>query len=87
MIGYRNHTILSNDCKRLQTKVKYFCIGISNKKVLCPSPIQSPTIDSKFKYNDLTLIGIMYKNTVDTKYHDKAMPYMYYTHALPNMRT
>ena len=34
-----------------------------------PTPIQSPTINSKFKYNDPTLIGNdiqWYKNTINS---------------------
>ena len=68
--------------KRPQTKVKYFVLVFLTKGFM-PTPIQSPTIDSKFMYNDLTLIGAMYKNAADTKYNEEAMPYMYCACTLP----
>ena len=49
-----------------QTKVKYFVLVFLTKSFM-PIPIQSPTINSKSKYNDPTLIGNniqWYKNTI-----------------------
>ena len=37
MIGYINHTTLFNDCKRPQTKVKYFVLVFLTKSFM-PTP-------------------------------------------------
>ena len=42
--------------KRAQTKVKYFVLVFLTEFYTHPA-IQSPTVNSKFKYNDSTLIG------------------------------
>ena len=50
-----------------QTKVKCFVfVFLTKVKSFMPTPIQSPTINSKFKYNDSTLIG----NTIQRMHHD-----------------
>ena len=49
-----------------QTKVKYLVLVFLTKSFM-PTTIQSPTINSKFKYNDPTLIRNniqWYKNTI-----------------------
>ena len=68
MIGCINHTTLFNDCEKAQTKVKYFLLVFLTKSFM-PIPIQSPTIDSKFKYNDSTLIG----NSIQRMHHDNTL--------------
>ena len=59
MIGCMNHTTLyTMIVKRPQTKVKYFVLVFLTKSFMPTSPpIQSPTINIKFIYNDFTLIG------------------------------
>ena len=68
MIGCINHTTLFNDCKRPQTKVKYFVLVFLTKSFMAthPTPIQSPTINIKFIYNDFTLIG----NNIQGVHHE-----------------
>ena len=65
MIGCMNHTTLSNDWKRPQTKVKYFVL-VFLTKCFMPTPIQSPIINSKFEYNDSILVG----NTIQRMHHN-----------------
>ena len=66
MIGCINHTTLFNACKRPQTKVKYFVLVFLTESFMPTHPIQSPTVNSKFKYNDSTLIG----NIIPKLHHD-----------------